>query len=305
MIQLEVKYKERIDKYISDNSEISRNDAKALIEQEAVYINDHKFVRKANYMVREGMIITVMKLLEKESNIKAIEMEINTVYEDDDLIIVNKPSGLVVHPAPGHVNDTLVNGLMHHFKNNLSDVNGLLRLGIVHRIDKDTSGLLIIAKNNDVHNKLTKMLKNHEIHRSYIAICKGILENKITKVNLPIQRDLKDRKSMSVHKDGKEAITYIYQLKSFYIDNEPYSLVRCELETGRTHQIRVHLAYIKHPVYGDPLYGKKVDEFNQRLHAYKLSFNHPITNKLIEVYADVPKKFEVADFDFSSLSSLK
>ncbi|WP_027334765.1 RluA family pseudouridine synthase [Mycoplasmopsis felifaucium] len=300
MLKLEVKYKERIDKYISDNSDISRNDAKSLIEQEAVYVNDETYVRKPNYIVREGMTITIMKLLEKETDIQPVNIPLDIKYEDDDLIIINKQSDLVVHPAPGHMNDTLVNGLLYHFQT-LSNNNGLLRPGIVHRIDKDTSGLLIIAKNNETHNKLAEMLKNHEIHRSYVAICEGIMENKITKINLPIQRSFIDRKMMNIHKDGKESITYVYLLKTFYMDNKPYSLVRCELETGRTHQIRVHLAYIKHPVYGDPVYGKEVDKFNQRLHAYKLEFKHPNNGKDIKVFASVPSEFTVAEFDFNEL----
>lgn len=303
MIQLEVKYKERIDKYISDNSEITRNDAKALIEQEAVYIDDKKFVRKPNYMVREGMVITILRLLEKETNIEAVNMPLDIRYEDDNLLVLNKPSGLVVHPAPGHLNDTLVNALMYHFKNNLSDTNGLLRLGIVHRIDKDTSGLLIIAKDNETHNELAKMLKNHQIKRTYIAICEGILPNKVTKINLPIQRDAKNRKLMSIHKDGKSSVTYVHLLKTFYIDNKPYSLVKCELETGRTHQIRLHLAYIKHPVYGDNIYGSHVDDFNQRLHAYRLSFIHPISKKQVDVYSDIPSEFDIAEYDYELLKN--
>ncbi|VEU75551.1 ribosomal large subunit pseudouridine synthaseD [Mycoplasmopsis maculosa] len=300
MLKIEVTYKERIDKYISDNSEISRNDAKALIEQEAVYIDDEKYVRKPNYIVREGMVITILKLLEKEIDIEPKDMPLDIRYEDNDLIVLNKPSDLVVHPAPGHYNDTLVNGLLHHF-NQLSNNNGLLRPGIVHRIDKDTSGLLIIAKNNDSHNKLADMLKEHKIKRSYIAIVEGILENKITKINLPIARSTQDRKTMTVHRDGKDSITIVHLLKTFYIDKKPYSLVRCELETGRTHQIRVHLSYIKHPVYGDPIYGKFVDDFNQRLHAYKLEFEHPFTNNLVKVYAEIPKEFEIADYNFDEL----
>ncbi|MBZ4204230.1 RluA family pseudouridine synthase [Mycoplasma tauri] len=304
MFQLEVKYKERIDKYISDNSHITRNDAQELIKQEAVYLDDHVYVRKANYLPKIGSIITVEKLIEKETDIKPLDLPIDIVYSDKDIVIVNKPSGLVVHPAPGHLNDTLVNILMHHFKNDLSNTNGLLRLGIVHRIDKDTSGLLIVAKNNVVHNKLAEIFKKHQAKRSYIAICEGVLENKITKINLPIKRNEADRRLMSVHKDGKEAITYVHLLKTFYIDKKPYSLVRCELETGRTHQIRVHLAYIKHPVYGDPVYGKEVDNYNQRLHAYKLDFMHPISSEKIEVFAPIPKEFNIADYDFDQLKKI-
>lgn len=300
MLTIEVKYKDRIDKYISDNSTISRNDAKNLILQEAVYINDKKFVRKPNYIVREGMVITVMKLLEKEMNVEPVNIPLDIKYEDDDIIIINKPSDLVVHPSPGHYNDTLVNGLLYHFKK-LSNENGLLRPGIVHRIDKDTSGLLIIAKNNEVHNKLVEQLKKHEIKRSYVAICEGILENKLTKINLPIKRSDKDRKKMAVHKEGKKSITYVRLLKTFYIDKKPCSLVKCNLKTGRTHQIRVHLSYIKNPVYGDPVYGTKIDDFNQRLHAYKLEFIHPITNEKIKIFADVPKEFEISNYNFDLL----
>ncbi|VEU61116.1 pseudouridylate synthase [Mycoplasmopsis bovigenitalium] len=298
MLKLDVNYKERIDKYISDNSEISRNDAKQLILQGAVFLNNNSIpVNKPNYIVQEGWNITITKLIEKETNIVPTKMDLNIIYEDEDIVILDKPTNLVVHPAPGHYEDTLVNGLLHHFKA-LSNENGLLRPGIVHRIDKDTSGLLIIAKNNETHIKLAEMLKKHEIKRSYIAICDGLVENKITKINLPINRHVNDRKKMTVNKDGKESITTVYLLKHFYIDKQPKSLVKCELQTGRTHQIRVHLKYIGHPVYGDSVYNKKVDEFNQRLHAYKLEFIHPNTQQNIKVFAAIPSEFNVADFDF-------
>ncbi|ENY69179.1 Ribosomal large subunit pseudouridine synthase D [Mycoplasmopsis bovigenitalium 51080] len=298
MLKLDVNYKERIDKYISDNSEISRNDAKQLILQGAVFLNNNSIpVNKPNYIVQEGWNITITKLIEKETNIVPTKMDLNIIYEDEDIVILDKPTNLVVHPAPGHYEDTLVNGLLHHFKT-LSNENGLLRPGIVHRIDKDTSGLLIIAKNNETHIKLAEMLKKHEIKRSYIAICDGLIENKITKINLPINRHVNDRKKMTVNKDGKESITTVYLLKHFYIDKQPKSLVKCELQTGRTHQIRVHLKYIGHPVYGDSVYNKKVDEFNQRLHAYKLEFIHPNTQQNIKVFAAIPNEFNVADFDF-------
>ncbi|MGY5139681.1 RluA family pseudouridine synthase [Mycoplasmopsis gallinarum] len=300
MIRLEVKYKERIDKYISDNSEITRNDAKALILEGAISVNEIQ-VRKPNFTVKENDVINIYKLIEKITNIDAKEMELEIIYEDNDIVVINKPSNLVVHPAPGHFDDTLVNGLLYHFKN-LSNENGLLRPGIVHRIDKDTSGLLLIAKNNEAHLKLAEMLKTHEIKRSYVAIVDGILENKFLKINLPLGRSKKDRKLISVQKDGKEAITNVELLKTFYYEKQPYSLVKCDLETGRTHQIRVHLAYIKHPVYGDASYGKKVDDFGQRLHAYKLEFNHPITNQLLTIFAPIPAEFSISDYDFSQLT---
>lgn len=229
-------------------------------------------------------------------------MDLNIVYEDEYLCVINKPSGLIVHPAPGHYDNTLVNGLLYHFKNNLSNENGLLRPGIVHRIDKDTSGLLIIAKTNEVHNILSKNFKNHDISREYIAIVDGILEDKKLKLDLPIGRDVKNRQMMSVtNQNSKHAITNVELLNTFYLDGYPKSLVKCVLETGRTHQIRVHLAYIKNPVYGDPIYGKKVDDFNQRLHAYKLTFLHPINNKKIVLFAEPPKEFEIANFKFQEL----
>lgn len=301
MIKLEVTYKERIDKYISNNTEISRNDIKSLIEQRAVFVNGTNVI-KPKYIVREGQIIEIVKLLDKETDVKPKEMEINVIYEDDDLLVIDKPSDLVVHPAPGHTNDTLVNGLLYHFKNNLSNENGLLRPGIVHRIDKDTSGLLMIAKNNEIHKILTDEFKQHNIKRSYVAICEGVLNSNKIKLNLPIGRDPKNRQQMTVTSvNSKEAITHIELLKTFYYENKPLSLVKCELETGRTHQIRVHLAYIKNPVYGDPVYGNAVDDFNQRLHAYKLEFIHPITQKHIILYSNPPIQFNISEYNFEQL----
>ncbi|WP_025755427.1 RluA family pseudouridine synthase [Mycoplasmopsis cricetuli] len=301
MISLEVKYKERIDKYISNNSQITRNDIKALIEQRAVFVNGTNVI-KPKYIVREGQLIEIVKLLDKEIKIHPQKIDLNIVYEDEYLFVIDKPSGLIVHPAPGHYDNTLVNGLLYHFKNNLSNENGLLRPGIVHRIDKDTSGLLIIAKNNEIHKLLAEDFKKHQINREYLAIIDGILEDKKIKLDLPIGRDLKNRQMMTItNNNSKPAITYVENLKTFYIDKLPKSLVKCSLETGRTHQIRVHLAYIKNPVYGDPVYGKKVDDFNQRLHAYKLSFIHPINKQKIILYSKIPKQFEICNFNFEQL----
>ncbi|KUH47537.1 RluA family pseudouridine synthase [Mycoplasmopsis meleagridis] len=301
MIKLIVSYKERIDKYISSNSQITRNDAKELVLSGCVFVNDNIKVIKPNFEVKENDEIIITKLIDKVIDIPPKNIKLDIVYEDDYIVVINKPSGMVVHPAPGHYDDTLVNGLLHHFKNNLSNENGLLRPGIVHRIDKDTSGLLIVAKNNEIHNLLAKNLKNHEIERSYLAIVVGQLENKKIKINLPLKRNENDFKLISVNKNGKEAITHIELLKSFYINEKPYSLIKCDLKTGRTHQIRVHLAYIKHPVYGDPIYGHKIDGFGQRLHAYKLKFIHPKTLKKIEIYAKVPKEFNVAEYNYNDL----
>nr|WP_318033144.1 RluA family pseudouridine synthase [Mycoplasmopsis cynos] len=266
MIELIVKYPERVDKYIANNSDITRNDIKLLIQEGAVFVDGIK-VNKPKFEVKENQLIKVIKVIDKEINIIPENIELNIIYDDEYLCIIDKPSGLVVHPSPGHTSKTLVNGLLYHFKNNLSNENGLLRPGIVHRIDKDTSGLLIIAKNNLVHNKLAEMFATHNVNRKYLAICDGILEDKKLRLNLPIGRSVKDRQKMTITNiNSKPAITNVTLLKSFYLNNQPKSLVKCELETGRTHQIRVHLKYIKNPVYGDPLYNKEVDNFGQRLH---------------------------------------
>ncbi|EFF41205.1 RluA family pseudouridine synthase [Mycoplasmopsis alligatoris] len=298
MIKLEVTYKERIDKYISNNSEISRNDIKSLIEQKAVLVNDI-VVNKPKFSVNEGQVITILKLIDKEIKIEAQNIDLDIAYEDEYLLVLKKPSGMVVHPAPGHHENTLVNALLYHFKNNLSNENGLLRPGIVHRIDKDTSGLLLIAKNNEVHKILAEGFATKTINRKYVAICDGILKSPKLKLDLPIGRDIKNRQLMAItNANSKSAVTHLELLKSFYYENQPKSLVKATLETGRTHQIRVHCAYIKNPVFGDPVYGRKVDDFNQRLHAYKLEFNHPITNKKIVIYSAPPAEFGICDYDF-------
>ncbi|MHA3859396.1 RluA family pseudouridine synthase [Mycoplasma sp. Z463D] len=298
MKEIEVKYTERLDKYVSNNSDISRNDIKQLIEEHCVYV-DNILVNKPKFTVREGQVIKITRVIDKEIKIEPKEMSLEILYDDDYLCVLNKPSGLTVHPAPGHYDDTLVNGLLHHFKNNLSNENGLLRPGIVHRIDKDTSGLLIVAKTNEAHNLLAEMFSTHSIKRSYLAICDGIIENTRLKLVLPIGRSTKDRLKMEVtNRNSKPAVTYVTLLKGFYLDGLPKSLVKCELETGRTHQIRVHMAHIKNPVYGDPVYNKAIDDKGQRLHAYKLTFKHPITGEQMLFFAKPPKEFLVADFNF-------
>ena len=280
-----VKYEERIDKYLGDNSNFSRSDIKKLIAGHAVFSNNIE-VRKANFKVREGDILKVTDVIKKEINALPEDIKIDVVYEDEHIIVINKASGMVVHPAPGHPGGTLVNALLFRFKD-LSDINGPIRPGIVHRIDKDTSGLLVVAKTNEAHQKLAEDLKDHKIERTYYALVKGRLEDKITHIDLPIGRDPKHRQRMCViRENSKEAVTHVYVEKI----NEESTLVRCELETGRTHQIRVHLAYIKHPIIGDPLYGTKIDDFNQRLHAARLKLNHPITEKEMVFESKIPKE---------------
>ncbi|MGX9340681.1 RluA family pseudouridine synthase [Mycoplasma sp. 128] len=291
MLKIEVKYSDRIDKYITNNSEITRNDAQALINEGAVSVDGQK-VNKNKFIVNEGQVIEIEKLIDKQVKIEPQNIGINIVYEDDKLLVINKKSGMVTHPAPGNYKDTLVNALMYHFKNNLSNENGLNRLGIVHRLDKDTSGLLLVAKDNETHRFLAKQLKDHKINRRYLAIVDGIIENKITNIDLPIGRDPKNRQKMAVTKtNSKEAQTKVTVLDYVKIKDKDKTLIECELKTGRTHQIRVHLSYIGHPVYGDPVYGKDVDDFKQRLHAYKISFTHPNGNYM-EFEIEMPWKMD-------------
>lgn len=287
-LKLTVSYKERIDKYVGDNSDISRSDIKKLIEANAVFVDGIQ-VRKPNFTVRENNEILVTEVIQREINAEPENIDIDVVYEDNDIIVINKQSGMVVHPAPGHPKGTLVNALLYRFKD-LSDINGSIRPGIVHRIDKDTSGLLVVAKNNDAHQFLAEELKEHKIKRTYYALVQGRMENEIYHIKLPIGRDPKHRQRMTVTKfNSKEAITHVFTEEVY----EKTSLVRCELETGRTHQIRVHMQYIKHPVVGDPLYGKSIDKFGQRLHAAKLELIHPTTKEIMTFEAPLPKEFDL------------
>ena len=234
------------------------------------------------------------KLLKKKpENIVAEDIPLDIVYEDDDIIIVNKPKGMVVHPANGNYTGTMVNSLMNSHKDNLSSINGVIRPGIVHRIDKDTSGILVVAKNDNAHKKLSEQFKVHSIKRKYIALVKGIIkEDKLT-IDRPIGRSIKDRKKMAVtEKNSRRAITHISVLKRFYSSN--VTLIEAELETGRTHQIRVHMAYLHHPLVGDEVYGKKDSKFKvngQMLHAKYLGFIHPTSGKFVEFDSPLPEYF--------------
>ena len=215
---------------------------------------------------------------------------LDIVYEDDDLIVVNKPSGLVVHPAPGHTHGTLVNGLLYHC-NQLSNMNGDIRAGIVHRIDKDTSGLLVVCKNNYAHRILAEQLKEKTTTRTYIAIVTGNISHNLGRIEAPIGRDPSNRQKMAVVQNGKPAVTHFKVLDRY----RDFTLLELKLETGRTHQIRVHMAYINHPVVGDPLYGvkKQTTEFGQYLHAKTLGFIHPRTNEYMEFEVDLPEEFKI------------
>lgn len=280
--------KERLDKYLANNTEYSRSTITKMLDSEFITVNDK--VEKASYKVKENDIIEIKEGFIEETDIVAKEMPIDIVYEDDDIIVVNKPSGLVVHPGSGNYDNTLVNGLMH-YTNTLSDINGEERPGIVHRIDKDTSGLLLIAKNNKSHAILTEYFKKHQnIKREYIALICGRFPHESATIDAPIGRDPKDRKKMTVTADNsKNAITHLKVLKKY----QDYTLVSLVLETGRTHQIRVHMNYIGYPIYNDPVYNtKKCTEFGQFLHSYKMDFIHPITKKEMHFEAPIPEEFQ-------------
>jgi 23S rRNA pseudouridine1911/1915/1917 synthase len=276
----------RIDKFISEiDKDLSRTTIKKLIEDSKLLINESKI--KPSYKVKVGDLIEILEVDFTEREITPTKMDLDIVYEDDDLLVVNKPSGLVVHPAPGHYQDTLVNGLMYHMTS-LSNLNGNTRPGIVHRIDKDTSGLLMVAKNNKAHMILSEELKKKKTKREYIALVEGVIKNMRGKINAPIGRSKNNRLKMDVIASGKTAVTHFEVLETF----EENTLIKCVLETGRTHQIRVHMAYIKHPIVGDFIYGSsKVNEFGQYLHAKTLGFTHPTKKEFMQFDSELPKEF--------------
>ena len=278
----------RIDKYLNENTEYTRSKIQKMIENGNILVNDVKV--KDSYKVKENDYITI-EALEETTDILPENIPLDIYYEDDDLIVVNKPSGMVVHPAPGNYTGTLVNALIYH-TNNLSKVNTNIRPGIVHRIDADTSGLLLVAKNDKAHNILAEAIQKKEVVREYIALVEGIIMEDTATIDAPIGRDKKDRKKMTVtSENSKDAVTHIRVLERY----KDSTLIRCKLETGRTHQLRVHLSYIGHPVVNDPVYGHKklIDkDFGQMLHAEKLGFIHPTTKEYMEFTAEPPKRFQ-------------
>ncbi|HQN75036.1 MAG TPA: RluA family pseudouridine synthase [Bacillota bacterium] len=278
---------DRIDRFLASKIEsLSRSTIKKLLLEGKILVNQTQV--KASYVLRFGDLIEVMDVDFSETEIVPTKMDLDIVYEDEDVLVVNKPSGMVVHPAPGHYQDTLVNGLLWHIKN-LSDVNGEMRPGIVHRIDKDTSGLLMVAKNNYAHDILAKELQDKLTKREYIALVEGIIVNKRGKINAPIGRDKNNRLKMAVTAAGKEAITNFEVLETY----EDKTLIKCILETGRTHQIRVHMQYINHPLVNDYVYGNaKPNDFGQFLHAESLGFTHPKTKKWLEFTSPLPEQFK-------------
>lgn len=279
----------RLDKYLSNNIEgKSRSFIQGLIDSNSVLVNEKEV--KSNYKLRLSDEITVIMPEPIELDVKPEKIDLNIVYEDKDIIVLNKPQGVVVHPAPGNYTGTLVNGLLYHCKD-LSGINGVIRPGIVHRIDKDTSGILVIAKNDEAHNILAEQFKEHSIKREYYALVEGRFNNLEGTIDKPIGRNKKDRLKMAIVDDGKRAVTHYNVLEQY---NNGTSLIKCTLETGRTHQIRVHMASIGHPLVGDPLYGLKKQRFKlqgQVLHAKTLGFIHPTTKEYIEFDSELPKYY--------------
>lgn len=279
----------RLDVFIASKFENkSRSYIQGIIEGQAVAINGIN--RKSNYKIKLEDTIVLSIPEPVELNVQAEEIPLDVIYEDSDVIVINKPQDMVVHPAPGNYNGTLVNALLYHCKD-LSGINGILRPGIVHRIDKDTSGALVVAKNDNAHNSLAEQLKDHSMTRSYLALVEGIIKQDEGSIDENIGRHPKDRIKMAVVEKGKKAVTHYKVIERF----EHHTLVECKLETGRTHQIRVHMAKIAHPLVGDLVYGFKKQRFNlkgQVLHAKMLGFIHPSTNEYMEFISPLPDYFE-------------
>ena len=277
----------RIDAYLSEkNEDISRVAIQRLIEHQKILVNGKKI--KPSYKVQENDKITLEEEKPKEISLKAQNIPLDIIYEDNDIIGVNKPKGMVVHPANGNPDGTLVNAIMAICKDSLSGIGGEIRPGIVHRLDKDTSGIIVIAKNDKAHINLSEQIKNHEAKKTCIALVRGIVKANEATINMPIGRSEKDRKKMAVTKKGKEAITHFKVLKRYPEEN--CTLLEVNIETGRTHQIRVHLAQIGHPCIGDEVYSSGKNKWGikgQALHAKSLEFKHPITGKKMKLEAPI------------------
>lgn len=279
----------RLDMYIAQkNDKLSRSMIQKLIEDGEILVNGQ--TKKISYKVHTGDEIEINIPEPKETNIKPQNIPVEVIYEDSDIIVVNKPKGMVVHPANGNPDGTLVNAILALCKDNLSGIGGEIRPGIVHRLDKDTSGLLIIAKNDLAHKNISEQIKNRQVKKIYIALVKGNVAEDEATIDMPIGRSTKDRKKMAVRKDGKTAITHFKVLKRY----NKYTLLEIKIDTGRTHQIRVHMAEIGHPVVGDMVYSSGKNEFGiegQMLHAKSLDFKHPVTGKEMHLEADLPQYF--------------
>ncbi len=277
----------RLDKYLANNTDLSRQKIINMIKDKDILVNSQE--TKPSYQVSIDDEITIKDMVKKESDFKATEIPLDIVFEDDYIIIVNKPSGLTVHPGAGNKDNTLVNALLYYGKN-LSKIGGLERPGVVHRIDKDTSGLIILAKDDKTHEMLADYFKTKKIRREYIALVKGIVSSNTGTIDAPIGRNPKNRLKMCVtDTNSKKAVTNFKVIKRY----KKYTLLSLVLETGRTHQIRVHMDYINHPVFNDPLYtSDKTTEFGQFLHSYKMDFIHPVTKKQMHFEAPLPLEFK-------------
>ena len=286
----EINKGKRLDSYISDNMDkISRSFAQKLIENQQVTINGKN--EKASYKVCAGDNIQVDVPEAQGTKLKAQDIPVDVVYEDKDIIVVNKPKGMVVHPANGNPDGTLVNAILAMCKDSLSGIGGEIRPGIVHRLDKDTSGLLIIAKNDEAHVKMSKQIQDRLVTKKYIALIRGVVKDDEATIDMPIARSKVDRKKMAVDKDGKQAVTHFKVIKRY----RGYTLLEIKIDTGRTHQIRVHMAKIGYPVVGDMVYSNGKNEFGiegQMLHAKSLEFSHPITGKKMHLEAELPDYFK-------------
>ncbi len=284
-----IKTENRLDKEIASLEEnLSREAIQRMIKQEKILVNGKK--TKASYKTNIGDVITIEEEEPEAIDLKAQEIPIDIIYEDDDLVIVNKKKGMVVHPGNGNPDGTLVNAVMAHCKGELSGIGGKIRPGVVHRIDKETSGLVIIAKNDIAHINISKQIQERKVKKTYMALVRGVIKENEATINMPIGRSTKDRKKMAVTKTGKEAITHFKVVKRY----DGYTLLELNIETGRTHQIRVHMAEIGYPVVGDTVYSNGKNKFGvegQMLHAMKLEFKHPKTNKDVTYEAPLPKYF--------------
>ena len=288
-IIVESEEQKRIDAYISEKTEYSRTAVQRLIEENKIKVNGKK--EKASYKIQKGDIIEIDEEPAREIELKAQDIPLQILYEDSDIIVINKPKGMVVHPANGNPDGTLVNAIMAICKDSLSGIGGKIRPGIVHRLDKNTSGAIIIAKNDKAHINLSEQLKNHKIKKTYIALVRGVVKENNATINIPIGRSKKDRKKMDVDKNGKDAITHFKVLKRF----SDCTLLEINIETGRTHQIRVHLSHIGYPIIGDEVYSNGKNKWNivgQCLHAKSLDFKHPINGKSMHIEAPIPEYFE-------------
>ena len=281
--------KNRIDAYLAGKTEYSRVAIQRLIDEEKITVNGKK--TKASYKVQDGDKIAIVKEEAKKIELKAQEIPLEILYEDNDIIVVNKPKGMVVHPANGNPDGTLVNAIMAICKDSLSGIGGEIRPGIVHRLDKDTSGVIIIAKNDKAHINLSEQIKNHEVEKTYIALVRGNVKENEATINMPIGRSTKDRKKMAVTKTGKNAVTHFKVIAR----HNNYTLLEVKIETGRTHQIRVHLSEIGYPIIGDTVYSNGKNEWGvvgQCLHAKSIKFKHPISGKEMFIEAKLPEYFE-------------